>query len=89
MFESFGKKLCGVSNGRYKAGRYNLGGYQGKDFPSHFVFFSPPDPLRTWHSDMYRIFFKSYSWAMTHCYHSDTLIFPYNDIALGWVAREG
>ena len=50
MFESFGKKLC-VSNGRYKAGRYNLGGYQGKDFPSHFVFFSPPDPLRTWHSE--------------------------------------
>lgn len=35
--------------------------------------------LRTWHSDMYWFFFKSYSSSMTHCYHADTLLFPYND----------
>ena len=30
----------------------NLGGYQKeKDFPSHLVFFSLPDPSRTWHSE--------------------------------------
>ena len=52
MFESFGKKLCGVSNGRYKAWRCNLDGYQKeKDFPSHLVFFSLPDPSRIWHSE--------------------------------------
>ena len=46
-----GKKSCGVGNGRYKAWRCNLGGYQKeKDFPLHFVFFSLPDPSRTWHS---------------------------------------
>ena len=49
---SFGKKLYRVSNGRYKAQKCSLGGYQkGKDFPSYLVFFSLPDPSRTWHSE--------------------------------------
>ena len=50
--ESFGKELHGVSNGRYKAWRCNLNAYQKeKDFPSHLVLLSLPDPSRTWHSE--------------------------------------
>ena len=44
--------MCGASNGRYKAWRCNLGGYQKeKDFPSQFVFFSLPDSSIIWHSE--------------------------------------
>ena len=50
--ESFGKRLCGVSNGRYKAWRCDIGGYQKeKEFPLCFVFFSLHDPSRIWHSE--------------------------------------
>ena len=41
-----------MNKGKYKAWKCNLSEYcEGKDVPSHFVFFSFPNLSGTWHSE--------------------------------------